>query len=156
MATSRDRIRDLMRRAGRRSVKASKAADVVSDQFQDMARVLLSTDSRFADAVTAMREVLGFMDIVKGELSAAAGHAVEGAHLATDHAHELRQIATIAGNLPELEQADAAPIARYTLPENYTPEMARRVAENLAADVLREAGDKYGITFELVARRDDD
>lgn len=144
-----------MRRTGRRTVKAAEAASVVAADYQAMADALLKTDGRFADGLTALREVLAFMDVVKGELAAGAGHAVEGAVLAADHAHELAQIATIAGNLPELEAIDQAVIGRYTLPEKPTEEMVWRIVASLESDVVEAAGNG-GVVFELRVRRDED
>lgn len=153
--TSRDRIRDLVRRTGRRSVEASKAADIVASQFQQIADAATQANPHLATGIEAMREVLAYIETVGAELAALSGHAVEGAALAADHAHELAQIATIAGNLPELERVDESVIGRYTLPERPTEEMVRRIVASLESDVVEAAGGG-GVVFELRARRDED
>lgn len=155
MATDRDKIRDLMRRTGRRTVEATKAADVVAEQYQQMAAALLETNPHFEAGIVALREVLAYMESVKAEVAATTGHAVEGAVLAADHAHELAQIATIAGNLPELERVDESVIGRYTLPERPTEKMVRQIIASLESDVVEAAGGG-GVVFELRARRDED
>ena len=155
MTTSRDRVRDLIRRSGRRTVLAAEAAGVVAEQFDQMSKALLETNPHFEAGITALREVLAYMESVKAEVAATTGHAVEGAALASDHAHELAQIATIAGNLPELERVDESVIGRYTLPEGPTEKMVRQIIASLESDVVEAAGGG-GVVFELRARRDED
>lgn len=155
MATSRDKVRDLMRRTGRRTVQAAEAASVVAGQFDQMSKALLETNPHFEAGLVALREVLAYMESVKAEVEATTGHAVEGAALAGDLAHELAQVATVASNLPELEQINESVIGRYTLPERPTEKMVRQIIASLESDVLETAG-AGGVVFELRARRDDD
>jgi len=143
-----------MRRSGRRTVQAAAAADVVAAQFKEISSTLLQTSPHFEAGVVALREVLAYMETVKAEVDAAAGHAAEGAMLAADHAHELAQVATVVSNLPELDGVDETIAGRYTLPDGATEAMLERVLLNLEADIRRAAG-SGGITFELVARDDD-